>query len=57
VKIYKGRKASSVKKADTLMVRLQGGPSISMMLDVVKNTDLGIALDNLDNYQFEFGSL
>ena len=57
VKIFKGRKASSVKKADTLLVRLQGGPNISLMLDVVKNTDLGIALDNLENYQFEFSSI
>jgi len=54
VKIYKGRKGSNVKKADTLMVQLQGGPNVSMLLDIVKNTDLSIALDNLDNYQFEF---
>ena len=57
VKIYKGRKGSNVKKADTLMVQLQGGPNVSMLLDIVKNTDLSIALDNLDNYQFEFGSV
>jgi hypothetical protein len=57
VKIYKGRKGSNVKKADTLMVQLQGGPNVSMLLDIVKNTDLSIALDNLDNYAFEFGSM
>lgn len=57
VKIYKGRKGTNVKKADTLMVQLQGGPNISMLLDIVKNTDLSIALDNLDNYKFEFGSM
>ena len=57
VKIFKGRKASNVKKADTLMVQLQGGPYVSMLLDIVKNTDLGIALDNLDNYRFEYGSV
>jgi hypothetical protein len=56
VKIYKGRRSSNVKKADTLLVRLQGGPNVLMMLDIVKNTDLSIALDNLDNYQFDFGS-
>jgi hypothetical protein len=28
-----------------------------MLLDIVKNTDLSIALDNLDNYQFEFESM
>ncbi len=57
VKIYKGRKGTNVKKADTLMVQLQGGPNVSMLLDIVKNTDLSIALDNLDNYQFEFASM
>lgn len=57
VKIYKGRKGSNVKKADTLMVQLQGGPNVAMLLDIVKNTDLSIALDNLDNYKFEFGSM
>jgi hypothetical protein len=54
VKIFKGRKGSSVKKADTLMVHLQGGPNVSMLLDIVKNTGLSIALENLDNYQFKF---
>jgi hypothetical protein len=57
VKIFKGRKGTNVKKADTLMVQLQGGPNVSMLLDIVKNTDLSIALDNLDNYAFEFGSM
>jgi hypothetical protein len=57
VKIYKGRKGTNVKKADTLMVQLQGGPNIAMLLDIVKNTDLSIALDNLDNYQFEYASM
>ncbi|MEI8048707.1 MAG: carboxypeptidase-like regulatory domain-containing protein [Bacteroidota bacterium] len=57
VKIYKGRKGANVKNADTLMVQLQGGPHVSMLLDVVKNTDLAIALDNLDNYEFEFGPM
>jgi hypothetical protein len=57
VKIYKGRKSSNIKKADTLMVQLQGGPYVLMLLDIVKNNDLSIGLDNLDNYQFEFGSM
>lgn len=57
VKIYKGRKGTNVKKADTLMVQLQGGPNVAMLLDIVKNTDLSIALDNLDNYQFDFSTM
>jgi hypothetical protein len=55
VKIFKGRKSSGVKKADTLMVQLQGGPNVLLLLDIIKNTDLGIALDNLDQYRFNFG--
>jgi len=57
VKIFRGRMGTNVKKADTLMVQLQGGPNVSMLLDIVKNTDLSIALDNLDNYQFELGTM
>lgn len=57
VRIFKSRKASHVKKADTLLVQLQGGPNVLMWLDIVKNTDLSIALDDLDNYRFEFGPL
>jgi hypothetical protein len=53
VKLIKGRNGSNVKKADTLMVQLQGGPSISLLLDIIKNRDLSIGLDNLDNYIFE----
>jgi hypothetical protein len=56
VKILKGRNGSNVKKADTLMVQLQGGPNVTMLLDIVKNTDLSIGLDNLDNYIFEISS-
>jgi hypothetical protein len=55
VKIFKSRKGSNIKKADTLMVQLQGGPHVLLLLDIVKNTDLSIAMDDLDNYQFEFG--
>lgn len=57
VRIYKGRKSSNVKKVDTLMVQFQGGPNVSLLLDIVKNTDLSIALDNLDNYNFEFSTV
>jgi len=57
VRISKGRKGNNVKKADTLMVQLQGGPNVLMLLDVVKNTDLSIGLDNLDNYTFELNTI
>lgn len=57
VKIFKGRKSTNVKKSDTLLVKLQGGPQVLMLLDIVKHTDLSIALDNLDNYRFEMESV
>ena len=37
VKIDRGRKSTQVTKMDTLLVKLQGGPAICLMLDVVKN--------------------
>ena len=39
VRILKGRKSTNVKKADTLAVKLQGGPKIMLMLDIAKNFD------------------
>lgn len=57
VKIFKGRKGSNVKKADTLMVKLQGGPNVALMLDIAKNSDLLISLDSLDNYSYEITSV
>lgn len=57
VRIFKGRKASYIKDADTLMVQLQGGPSVLLLLDIAKNPDLGIALSDLENYSFEIASV
>lgn len=57
VKIFKGRKGSNLKKVDTLMVQLQGGPYTLLQLDVVKNPELGIALQNLQNYSFSIQSV
>ena len=54
VKIYKGRKSEDVKKMDTLMFKLQGGPRTSFMLDVVKNPGELLAEDYVDNYNFRF---
>ena len=37
VKIFKGRKSTDVKKMDTVLVKLQGGPRTMFILDIVKN--------------------
>lgn len=52
VKIYKGRKSTNVKKADTLAVKLQGGPSVSLLLDVAKNPDIIFFEGYEDYYEF-----
>ena len=57
VKIFRGRKGGNVKKADTLMIKLQGGPNVALLLDIVKNNDMIISLDSLDNYSFEVTSI
>lgn len=57
VKVFKGRKGGNVKRADTLMVKLQGGPNVALMLDIAKNYDLLISLDSLDNYSYEITSV
>lgn len=52
VQIYKGRKLISPKPDDTLMVKLLGGPNLSIYLDVVKNPDLMLNPETLSHYKF-----
>ncbi len=54
VQIYKGRKSQDVKKMDTLMFKLQGGPRTSFLLDVVKNPGELLSEEYLENYNFRF---
>ena len=54
VKIFKGRKSQDVKKMDTLIFKLQGGPRTSFLLDVVKNPGALLSSDFIDYYQFTF---
>jgi hypothetical protein len=48
-KIYKGRKSQDVKKMDTVIIKMQGGPYTSLLLDIVKNPG-----DILSQELFEF---
>jgi hypothetical protein len=52
VQIYKGRKLISPNPQDTLMVRLLGGPTLAIYLDVVKNPDLMLSEETLAYYKF-----
>jgi hypothetical protein len=51
--IIRGRKSGNVKRSDTLLVKLQGGPHVSMLLDIVKNPDVLISREALNFYNFE----
>ncbi len=53
VRIYRGRKSGDVKKADTLVVKLQGGPHIAMLLDIVKNPYVLLDPEMLRYYSYE----
>ena len=54
VKIYRGRKSEDVKKMDTLMFKLQGGPRTSFLLDMVKNPGEILSEEYFDKYDFRF---
>ena len=52
LQIEKGRKLVSPKLDDTLMVKLLGGPNLSIFVDIVKNPDLILSMETLSNYKF-----
>lgn len=53
VKIFKGRKSQDVKKMDTVIFKLQGGPTTMVLLDVVKNPNILIAEDMFEYYDYK----
>ena len=55
--IYKGRKSQDVKKMDTIVVKLQGGPFISLLLDIAKHPGEILSEEHLDMYSYSYGGL
>lgn len=53
MRIVQGRKSGDVKRSDTLIVKLQGGPHVSMLLDIVKNPDVLLSKETLMFYNYE----
>lgn len=47
IRIFKGRKSADVEKMDTVLFKLQGGPSTTILLDVIKNPYILLS----DNYR------
>jgi hypothetical protein len=57
LKIFKGRKSHDVKKMDTVVVKLQGGPRTSLLLDLVKNPGDILDRETMDYYNFELAGI
>lgn len=57
VLIYKGRKGTDVKKMDTLLVKLQGGPVTSLLLDIIKNPSILLSEEIINAYNYNIGNV
>lgn len=57
VRIYKGRKSNDVEKMDTVLFKLQGGPTTTLYLDVVKNPETFLTRESLSQYDLELTSM
>lgn len=56
VRVVKGRRLVSQRPSDTLAVKIIGGPTLPVVLDVVKNPDVLFSLPELDYYSFKMES-
>jgi hypothetical protein len=57
LKIYKGRKSQDVKRMDTILFKLQGGPKTSLLLDVVKNPSTLLSEDFFKYYDYKLNGV
>ncbi len=57
VRIYKGRKSNDVEKMDTVLFKLQGGPTTTLYLDVVKNPETFLTREALNQYDLELSNI
>lgn len=52
VQVLKGRRLLSQRASDTLGVKLAGGPTLSIYVDIVKNQDALLDVETLNYYDF-----
>ncbi len=57
VQIFKGRKLLSQKSSDTLSIKLMGGPSLSIFVDIVKNPDVLLDKETLSYFTFKMENM
>ena len=56
VKILKGRRLLSQRASDTLAVKLQGGPVLPIILDLVKDREILLNEEELSKYSLRFST-
>ncbi len=54
IKLHKARKNANYKKLDTLTLKLQGGPTSTLYIDVMKNPEILFTEDMADVYEFSY---
>lgn len=54
IKLFKARKSADYKKLDTLTLKLQGGPTSTLYIDVMKNPEILFTENMTDTYIFSF---
>jgi len=57
VKIFKGRKSRDVKKMDTLLLKIQGGPQTMFLLDIVKHSTDLFSEESMGYYVYQMGGI
>lgn len=57
VKLFKGRKSADVEKMDTVLFKVQGGPSTTILLDVIKNPYILLSSDYNEIYDFNLSDV
>ena len=57
LQILKGRKLLSQKTADTLSVKLIGGPNLSIVVDIAKNPDILLSMETLAYFSYTLESI
>ncbi len=57
VKLFKGRKSADVEKMDTVLFKVQGGPSTTILLDICKNPYILLSPEYHLIYNFEISDM
>ncbi len=56
-RVYKGRKNVEETKFDTILFRLQGGPTTTLQLDMIKNPNSILTLDAMSSYDYKLANI